>query len=125
MTNAGFDLSEVLDHCIFAIGSGARMPITRSSIRVLRKHIEGSFAAELMTRPKDPLNPEDVDPGEPRWQAARLFLLACCETIGRLAAINATMRGSILIELADLKKAYNTVSARYGGAPGDFCPFLA
>jgi hypothetical protein len=121
-------VDEVLVHCAYAVGSGARMKIDRAALIALRNHVEAPAGeAEMgfrfaLTRPQNPLDPKDPPPGEPRWKPVRGFVLDCCDAVGQLAAMKALERGSRVIELDDLKKAYNIVSATNSGLPGPFCP---
>ena len=121
-------VAEVLAHCVYAVGSGARMKIERAALIALRDHVEDPAGSAKglrheLTRPKDPLNPRDPEPGEDRWKIHAGFVLECCEATGRLAAATAVARGSRVIRVEDLKKAYKIVSAENSGpVPGIFCP---
>jgi hypothetical protein len=103
-------VNDILCHCIFALGSGAKMPIKLDALKALRDHVRPSFSAHVSGPEKGPMKGK---PGMPRWNESSQFLLSCCETIGALAAINAVTRGSSIIDLDDLKKAYNVVSEPY------------
>lgn len=113
---------QVLVHCGFAIGAGAKMKIRLKALGGLQSFLRPKFKA-VLEKPRDPLNPDDPGPGEARWNKFDNFILSCCETVGRLAASNATARGSLMIEEQDLKPAYNKVSrTNAAGVPGNFCP---
>ena len=117
-------VDEVLAQCTYAIGAGAGMKIERAALVALRVHLEkpGAGFRHHLTRPQNPADPNDKPPGEPRWTPHAAFILDCCDAIGRLAALTALNRGSRVIELADLKTAYNTVSKANTELPGPFCP---
>jgi hypothetical protein len=114
-------VDELLDHVVFAVGAGARVHIKREAIRDFIQVIAKPFKDEI-SRPRDPGNPDDPPPGEPRWDQRRRFLLGGFQTIGKLAATYATARGSIIIEVPDLKTAYNKVRSNYSEQPGPYCP---
>lgn len=112
---------EILSHMSFATGAGARMHVERAALRKMTALIRPSLVQELR-RPKDPQDPDDTPPGEPRWNARKRFVLAGFEAIGRLAALKATNRGSVLIERIDLRSAYEEVRQHYAQQPGPYCP---
>ena len=117
-------VDEVLAHCTYAVGAGAGMKIERAALVALRAHLEtpGNGFRHYITKPQDPLDPKSTPPGPPRWTPHAAFILDCCDTIGRLAAITALNRGGRVIGLPDLKTAYNTVSSANTVLPGPFCP---
>lgn len=114
-------VAEILYHCAYTLGSGAKMPIKREALVKLFNWIKTPFNGEI-SRAKSAGSTKDTDPGLPRWDNVKRFMLDCCVTIGRLAASYATDRGSSCIELEDLRKAYNVISNKYRGLPGSWCP---
>jgi hypothetical protein len=119
-------LQGILDQCLYALGSGAKMPIHRIALQTLRKHTRGDdkkgFELAIF-KARNPSNPNDTDPGEPRWQRDGNFILACCELIGSMAAADAKAKGKVAIDTAILTAAYNKVSAANNPpVPGEFCP---
>jgi hypothetical protein len=110
-------VDEILDECLVAYGSGTGG---------LGTHYLAVAALKRFFRPKfeRALRNDDV-----RWTdkdeahiLERLFVLRCCQAIGRLAAQKATARGALAISENDANAARaDVVAANQGGAPGDWC----
>jgi hypothetical protein len=108
---------EILDECLVAFGSGTG---------ALGTHYEAVAALKRFFRPKfenalrrDTQRWKDQDDAH---VLERLFVLRCCQAIGRLAAQKATARGALTISEADANDARDdVVAANQGPASGDWC----
>jgi hypothetical protein len=113
----------VLSQCSFAIGAGAGMKIRLDALGALRDRLQDPFEGILTSPEEEGGPPPTAEESAERWKDVDNFILGCCDAIGRLAANNAAARGSRVIEVQDLKPAYNKVSAaNTGPEPGNFCP---
>lgn len=133
------ELNEIFAECIYWLGIGAQMHIKGALLGAFRTQVETAFTTQLDKVVNPPAGNALPPPGMPRWVGVdpnfgtgdpgkagiKTFILRACWTIGRLAARNAQSRGSIVIELADLKSAYNAVSKLRTGGPGEWCPLWA
>jgi hypothetical protein len=114
-------VDDVLYHCIYALGAGAKMHIKSDAIHELRSHIRKSFKKQIAGS-NTTGGAFNAVAGMQRWNQVSQFMLGCSETIGALAASKAIARGSSAIELEDLKAAYNVVSHKHQDQPGSWCP---
>jgi len=83
------DVDEVLCHCFFAIGTGAKMPIKGDAIAALRNKYRSHFQGVF----QDDSN---------AWNLEGHFVLEYCRAIGSLAAQKAVSQGATRIEEQDI-----------------------
>jgi hypothetical protein len=102
------------------------MPIKRGAIETLRTHTRGDATKgfeRALFNAKNPNDPKDVDPGQPRWDRDGNFILSCCQTIGSIAAADAKSQGAVVINTQILMNAYQKVRvANSPPVPGEYCP---
>ena len=110
-------VDQILDQCLVAYGRGTgSLPSTGGAVASLRAHFKPRFKKALK---KDPKRWLDKDASH---ALEKIFVLRCCEAIGRLAASKATARGALAISTADADSARaEVVLANPGPRPGDWC----
>lgn len=137
------DMNMILDQCIYSVGMGARMPVSRKALKALRDVSSANFRAAFDRVVDADLNPVEAllpPPGLPRWEGVppnfdegipRLpgisdFILRCCVAIGEHAGMRARQEGRLSITTTILMAAFEVVknSPRDDSpvsGPGEFC----
>jgi hypothetical protein len=115
MTNS-VTIDQIVYECLVAYGAGTgTVPTASDAVQSLIAFFRPKFQQALNN---DPDRWSDIDPPH---TLERLFVLRCCQAVGRLAAQNATKRGVLSIHAEDVEAARNMVINANSPVPGEWC----
>jgi hypothetical protein len=115
MSNA-ITVDQIIYDCLVAYGGGTGgVPTRPDAVKSLIDFARPKFQQALNN---DPNRWSDIDPAH---TLERLFVLRCCQAVGRLAAQKATQRGVLSIHVEDAVAARTAVVNANSPAPGEWC----